>query len=591
MTANNPIAAQLAHVENLLRSGNTKDALALARALSNANPHDFSCVRAAILTSHAAADLPGTIEYLRRAVALRPQDASLRLNLAKALHESDDTDAALREIAAALPLQPSASTLYLEARQLLADKQRYMESRTWVERGLAACPGDAALTFAKAGEFLRTGEYDKAMPLYDALIRAMPQMAFFYLDRAYAQNYLPDVDPQHVYAAHKACGAFLDMAPDMSAAWASRDRDVNRVLHVGFIGPDFFRHSVAYFVEALFNNLDRTRVKLHVYHTNRNRDGVTDRIEQAVDVFRHVKQEQPGVLAQIIANDKIDVLIDLAGYTQVHGLTAMAARPAPVMATYCGYPNTTCSSRIGWRIVDSITDPAGSESFNTERLLRLDPCFLCYTPEAQAPEVAPLPSQSRGFVTFGSFNAQRKFNKRICGLWRRVLESVPNSRLAIKSINFTEDSSVTFARQQLQDFGLPMDRVVVFPAAKSASDHLAQYGEIDIALDTYPYHGTTTTCEALWMGIPVVTLAGQTHVSRVGASLLTCVGLPSWIARTDDEYVDIAKRYAADSKALATLRSNLRARVQASELCNAPAFAKKFEAAIRQMWSAWASGR
>lgn len=584
------VAAQLQHVDALLRAGSAAEAFTLAKSLADAHPHEFACVRAAVLAAHAHGDAAATVTYMRRAVALRPADAGLRMNLAKALHESGDTDAAIAEITGLAASGQGAPALYTEAQQMLKDRQRYMESRTWIDRGLKHHPGEPGLMFAKAGEFLRTGEYEKALPLYDALIRAMPQMAFFHLERAYAMNYLAETDARALFAAHKACGAFLDMAPDMSSLWARRDRAVDRPLRVGFIGPDFFRHSVAYFIEGLLEHLDPARYRSFVYHTNRQRDHVTERIERAAHAFRHVKQEQPATLAQIIARDEVDVLIDLAGYTQVHGLTVLAARPAPVLATYCGYPNTTGSTRIGWRVVDSLTDPPGSEAFATERLLRLDPCFLCYRPEPDAPAVSPLPVVTRGHVTFGSFNAQRKFNARTGDLWRRVLERVPASRLAIKSINFTEPASLAFAREQLADMGLPADRIDVLPAAASAREHLAQYASVDIALDTYPYHGTTTTCEALWMGVPVVTLAGTTHASRVGVTLLRSVGLAEWIAQTPEACIDIAVRAAADLSGLASLRASLRTRMATSPLCDQPAFARRFEAALRTMWTAWATG-
>lgn len=587
----NPVTAQLQHIDTLARGGRAAEAFAIARALADANPTDFACVRAAVLTAHAAGDVPATVVYMRQAVALRPNDASLRLNLAKALHESNDTDAALAEVSVVLAANPASPPLYTEASQMLKDRQRYMESREWITRGLKHCPNEVGLTFSQASEYLRTGEYERALPLYDALIRAMPQMAFFYLERAYALNYLPEVDANTLFAAHKACGAYLDMAPDMSSLWASRNRDAHRPLNIGFIGPDFFRHSVTYFIEGLLEHLDRSQYKLFVYHTNRQRDQVTDRLEKLVHTFRHVKQEQPAALARIIANDQIDILIDLAGYTQVHGITVLSARPAPVLATYCGYPNTTGSSRVGWRVVDSYTDPAGAEAFATERLLRLDPCFLCYRPEADAPDIAPLPALAKGHITFGSFNAQRKFNRRVGELWRRVLERVPNSRLAIKSINFTEPASLAFARQQLQGFGLPIDRVDILPAPQSAREHLAQYGQVDIALDTYPYHGTTTTCESLWMGVPVVTLAGSAHAARVGVSLLTNAGMSDWIAQSADGYVDIAARAAADTVSLTTLRGGLRQRLLASPLCDQDAFARRFEVALRTMWTTWATSK
>ncbi|HLP85756.1 MAG TPA: tetratricopeptide repeat protein [Phycisphaerales bacterium] len=586
-----PIAAQLAHVDALVRAGKTKDAFIIAKSLAERHADNFACVRAAVLTAHAAGDVGATVSFLRQAVAMRSADVGLRLNLAKALHEYGDTDAALKEIEQAVSIGPATPMMFIHARQMLAFEQRYMEGRAWLDRGLAIFPRDVGLNFSRATEHLRLGEYEKALPMYDSLIAIAPHMAFFYLDRAYAMNYLPHVDAKQVLDAHRACGQFLDMAPDMSALWAGRNRDPNRRLRVGFLGPDFFRHSVAYFVEGLFEHLSRDRCSVYAYYTNRQRDGVTDRLERAADVFRHVEQEKPDVLTQIILRDEIDVLIDLAGYTNVHGVTVMAARPAPVLATYCGYPNTTGSSRIGWRIVDSVTDPAGSEQYATESLLRIDPCFLCYRPEVDAPEVAAAPHVRKGFVTFGSFNAQRKFNRVTCGLWRDVLARVPGSRLAIKSINFTEAASIEFAREQLREYGLPIERVDVLPAAKTAREHLAQYGEVDIGLDTYPYHGTTTTCEALWMGVPVVTMTGDRHASRVGTSLLSCVGLQDWIATSPDRYVEIARRAASDGAGLRALRASLRERMATSALCDQAGFARKFEGAVRRMWEAWAAAK
>ena len=265
-----------------------------------------------------------------------------------------------------------------------------------------------------------------------------------------------------------------------------------------------------------------------------------------------------------------------------------ARKPAPIEVTWLGYPNTTGLPAIDYRLTDVRADPPGdADRLHTERLVRIEPSFLCYRAPEQAGEVAPLPARSAGHVTFGSFNNFAKLSPGTIALWSRVLTGVPGSRLVLKATQFKDPEARTRAAELFAAAGVGIERLDLVPPLAAAADHLAHYAHVDIALDPTPYNGTATTCEALWMGVPVVTLRGDRHAARVGASILTVAGLERLIAETPDEYVAIAVDLARDLDALAALRAALRQRLRASPLCDGGAFARAIETAYRGMWRAW----
>jgi predicted O-linked N-acetylglucosamine transferase (SPINDLY family) len=304
--------------------------------------------------------------------------------------------------------------------------------------------------------------------------------------------------------------------------------------------------------------------------------------------WRDVAAMGGDALADLIRRDRIDVLIDLAGLTGGTCVAVMASRPAPVQVTYLGYPDTTGVPGVDYRLTDALADPPGAEAFASETLLRLPGCLLCLEPPAGAPPVTTRPEQ--GPVVFGSFNNPTKISDATLALWRGVLDAAPGSRLAIKGKGLAEPRCRAAFERRLAQAGLPADRTRLLGYASTQAAHLAAYGEVDIALDTFPYAGTTTTCEALWMGVPVVTLAGRTHASRMGASLLTAAGRPGWVAATPPEYARLAARLAGDRHALAETRASLREQTARSPLCNASRFVRRFEEALRDAWRARALG-
>jgi predicted O-linked N-acetylglucosamine transferase (SPINDLY family) len=292
-------------------------------------------------------------------------------------------------------------------------------------------------------------------------------------------------------------------------------------------------------------------------------------------------------LIEAIRADKVDIVVELSGQTHGNKLSSLRMRGGPVQVTYCGYPNTTGVPAMDYRIVDSMTDPSPTaDRLAVEKLVRLDPCFLCYTPPEDAPPLSEPPCSRNGFVTYGSFNSLKKVTPSTIALWCRLVRETPGgkSRLLIKSGTAFAESAKDNLHKLIQAQGLTPPQYDLRERQDAKADHLAAYGLIDIALDTYPYHGTTTTCEALWMGVPVVSLVGQVHASRVGLSLLTNVGLKELAAGSPEEYLKVAKALASDGARLASLRSGLRGQMRSSPLCDAAAFARRFEAALRGMW-------
>ncbi|OHC67721.1 MAG: hypothetical protein A3H93_18825 [Rhodocyclales bacterium RIFCSPLOWO2_02_FULL_63_24] len=370
--------------------------------------------------------------------------------------------------------------------------------------------------------------------------------------------------------------------------------DPQRRLRVGFVSGDFKRHSVAYFLQAALANLDPGAFELIAYSTTQLEDDMTARLRPYFWKWRDLFKLSDQAAVDLVKSDEVDVLFDLSGHTNHNRLMIFGYKPAPVQVSWLGYPNTTGLDSIDYRLTDDLVDPRNEGNhFYTERLLRLPGPFLCYTPPRESPPVADPPTAEHGRVTFGSFNARVKLGDECIALWSRVLTALPESRLIIKSVNGVDEES---ARAELitkfAGHGVATGRVVVGGAKDSVLEHLAAYGEIDIALDTVPYNGTTTTCEALWMGVPVITLTGDRHAGRVGSALLQHLGLGQWAAKSSDEFVAKAMQLATDRALLAQLRSTMRERLRSSLLMDGKAMGRNLGDAIRSMWTTYcASGQ
>jgi len=363
---------------------------------------------------------------------------------------------------------------------------------------------------------------------------------------------------------------------------------MRRRLKIGYVSSDFRDHSVMRFFQSVVTSHDRDRVEVICYSNVRRPDQTTHRIRDHADMWRDIVGVGDEQAKEIVVKDRIDILVDLVGHTGDHRLLLFGRRPAPVQVTYLGYPNTTGLSTIDYRITDGDADPVGmTESHHTETLIRLPDSFLCYSPPFDIPQ---RPLHRGRETTFGSFNNLAKITSEMLELWGRIVCSVPNSKLVIKSVGLSCARVRERFYRNLADRGVHPSRVALLPYDPSSREHLLTYHKIDIALDTFPYHGTTTTCEALWMGVPVVSLAGHAHVSRVGVSLLRRAGLTPLIATTMDEYFERAVALAGDHEQWKAFSSNIRERLRLSPLANPSRFVQDLEDAFALMWFRWCEG-
>jgi protein O-GlcNAc transferase len=411
--------------------------------------------------------------------------------------------------------------------------------------------------------------------------------------RATVLNYLDGATREQSLLAHQAFGTVLAQsqglpaASDRGPAW--RQRDPERPLRVGVLSAELRRHSVASFLEAWLRSARGSAITIICYQSNRAEDEVTKRLEGVASDWRRVAHRSGAELAELIRADGIDVLVETSGLTEGNRLDVLVRRAAPAQVSFLGYPNTTGVPGVDWRIVDSSSDPPDEERWHSERLMRMAGCFLCWTP----PEDGPGPERDGepgAPLVLGSFNSAEKITPGVVRRWGAVMRRAPGARLVLKAHAFKDAAVRGDLARRFSEVGVTGGRLELLGPLANPAEHLRAYQRIDLSLDTFPYHGTTTTLESLWMGVPVVTLAGDRHASRVGVTILGGVGLKGWIAATEEEYVEKVAAIAADGERVNSLRrgrSALRTRLEASSLCDGAGYARRMEDAIRQMWRLW----
>jgi protein O-GlcNAc transferase len=385
----------------------------------------------------------------------------------------------------------------------------------------------------------------------------------------------PDIDAAMLLTEHRRWNDLHARALAPKSAPCRLEIDFGRKLRLGYVSADFRRHSLSYFIEPLFANHDRERFEVFCYSNTSQVDEVTARLRSSVSQWRDIAALSDEAAARLIEQDGIDILVDLSGHTAGNRLLVFARKPAPMQVSYIGYPNTTGLAAMDFRISDDCMDPrVVSDALYTERLLRTPHSQWCYRPPAPMPDVTPLPSLQRGVTTFGSLHSFTKLNRKVIALWARIMVNLPGSELLMAGV--PSDDTATRLREQFAAHGIDAARLHLI-GKLNFDDYLALYSRIDVALDAFPYNGGTTTCESLWMGVPVVTLAGACGVARAGASLLATAGLGELIAESPGQYVDIATRLARDSRFLAELRASLRGRMTRSPLMDEAGFTRDFE--------------
>lgn len=521
-----------------------------------------------------------------QATAVAPDYYEAWLNLSGALKELDHVEEAIAACRQALRCRPRSAEAHNNLGDLLRAQGRLGEAMASFREAIRLDP-ERPEPYTNLGGVLKDqGRLEEALEACRRAIDLNPKETspfsnfFFYL------HYGEVCSPETVFEEHRRWGARHTALAEQAPPHAN-NRDPERKLRIGYVSPDFRRHSVGFFVEPLIAAHDRKQVEVYCYSNVTRADEATRRFQGLADHWREIRGALDPRVAEMIRQDEIDILVDLAGHTAGSRLMVFARKPAPVQVSWCGYAATTGLAAIDYRLTDELCDPPGlTERLHTEELVRLPAPFTCYRPPADAPEPGPSPALAAGGVSFGSFNFLAKVTPRMIAAWSALLALAPDSTLTIKSAPLVDESTRELVRKRFEENGAAAERVRLL-GPMGPREHLEAYNQIDIALDTFPYNGTTTTCEALWMGVPVVTLAGSTHASRVGASLLESVGLRDWVAHSMEEYVELAARMARNAGALASLRAGLRGLVASSPLTDSARFARNMEEAYRRMWRRW----
>jgi len=582
--------------ENLLNNlgnscqelGQYPEALEAYQAALRLNPNAFTIFNNIGNCHRRQAKHEEALEWYRKALAVWPEFAEALNNIGVTLQDMGRLGEAVPYFERALAAREDYVDPLINLSNNLRDRGRPEQAISCLRRAAELRPGNQHI-WNNLGCSL--GDQGRVAEAIDCLRRSLaiyPDSHHAYSNLLLNVHYLSGIAPLEIFRLHREFQTRF-AAPATPFGFPARSRDPRRVLRVGYVSSDFRRHSVAFFLEPVLDCHDTRAVHFYCYSDAPREDSVTASFRaKAATRWRDIRGMNDDHFAALVARDEIDILVDLGGHTAGNRLRAFSRRLAPIQVTWLGYPGTTGLDSIDYRITDERSDPPGAtDHLYSEKLLRLGGGFLCYRPAAGEPDTGAPPSASQGVVTFGSFNNMAKMSAQAVRMWAQVLLAVPSSRLALKNKALSEAPARGRVIEEFARHGIAESRILMSGAIESLEGHLEAYRFVDIALDSFPYNGTTTTCEALWMGVPVVTMAGETHVSRVGASLLSQAGLDGCIAANEDDFATKAASLASQAAYLRELRSTLRSRLKASSLMDEPGFTRKLEECYREIWRNW----
>jgi predicted O-linked N-acetylglucosamine transferase (SPINDLY family) len=531
---------------------------------------------------------PG-IALLRAAVQRNSQDHRYRYNLGRALWQAgrlDDAEAALR---AAMALAPQSPEILNHLGRVLYQLGKYGEAVALARRALASKPNFGSAHNHLAMALARQGRVAEAVESYRDALRCQPDSCGFGSNLLFTLHYLPAIEPAGLLAEHRTWAERHATPLRASIKAHENDPSPDRRLRIGYLSPNFRDHPISFFIEPIFESHDRMRVEVFAYFDHPRRDAVTERLRALTDVWRETHSLADDQLADLIRQDQIDILIDLTLHMDRNRMLVFARKPAPVQMSYLAYPATTGLDTIDYKLSDSHLDPPGEDdSFHTERILHLPQSYYCYHPDPASPPTSPLPARRTGQITFASVNTLMKISPACIAAWSRILAALPDSRLIVQARGLGDSDTRDHLRAQFVAAAADPKRIALRPQAPFDA-FLKLFDEVDIALDAFPFSSGTTTCHTLWMGVPVITLAGKMAVHRMGYSVLVNAGLSELGAFDIDGYVNKATELASDTARLAELRRGMRDRLRRSPLLDAARLASDLERLYRRAWHDWCS--
>lgn len=533
--------------------------------------------------AHASGAIGPATSMMQQAAKLNPDDAKTLYTYGALLLAQDRFDDAAEPLERAHWLNPELVEASVALGNLERQKGRWTDAARHYEQALKIRPDLSEVETNLGAIRLAQGDQAAAVAHHQKAIAQKPDFDLAQHNLLLSLHYGDAVDPGDLFEAHCRWGRSIESATTPLTPISEPD-DPGRPIRLGFVSADFNNHPVSQFFLSYLLGRTGADSTVTLYSASAKRDQVTKLLIDHSDDYKQIEWIEDSDLAAMIRTDRIDILVDLSGHTAGTRINAFAYQPAPVQATWIGYPDTTGLTRIAYRLTDATADPPGdADRLATETLYRLPSGFLCYHPPEDAPDVVKK-TQSGRPVTFGSFNNLSKVTDTAIGLWSEILKRVPGSRLLLKAKSLNDRATCKRLQAGFTAHGVAPEQLDIRRHAVGMRAHYATYNEVDIALDTFPYNGTTTTCDALWMGVPVVCLAGDRHSARVSGSILTGLGLNDWVASSREHYADIAVAAAANRKDLAALQQGLRGRVASSPLADAGRFAGEIDTAFRAMW-------
>jgi len=579
-------AQQVNAAVKLYRAGQTAEAEQICRQVLSQNPGHGDATHLLGVIALTAGRHAEAVDLFQNAIAASPPNADQYFNLGLAFLALDRRQDAIAALRRSLSIRPGLANPQCQLRLGIALSQtpELDDALAALRAAASAAPEDPAAQFALGTIYQQIGQLDRAIESFEECIRLKPDHHEAESARLFTLYMHPDSDEQSLLREHLLWNQHHAEPLRKLIKPPTNDPSPNRRLRLGFVSGDFREHTVAWNFLPFLQNLDLKQFEAFLYSQTPGPDRMTQAIERAATGWRDIVKLSDDAAADLVRKDKIDILIDLSLHSGGNRLGVFARKPAPVQFTFLGYSATTGLATIDYRISDPFIDPPNAApSVYSEETIRLPHSQICYRCGAAAPPPGGLPAVLNGFITFGSLNNFSKFSDPAVELWARVLRQVPQSRLLLLSPprNLRQPLINRFTR-----LGIAPERLELIKRSP-IDEYLQTYERIDIALDPFPYNGTITTCDALWMGVPVVALYGKTSVGRTAASILHNVGLPELAAQSPDDYVRIAVDLADDWRRLLRWRADLRGMMLQSPLMDAARFTRDMESAFRAAWRKW----
>jgi len=569
-----------------LNSGNLDAAIDCFQVLIAAQPHHPQAHCHLGVALQGTGNFEAAMAAYRQAINIDPSHLEAHINLGLALQNLGDIEGAEGCFREALARAPEFAEAHSNLGVVLQQKGLAGDALGHLQKAIELAPEHAKAHANLGTVLIELGDPAAAVDCFTRALDLQPRFPTAHSNLLLARLYLSDTTPADSLRLARQTNHQLQAADPTPHPHPNRP-DPDRPLKIGFVSADLRHHAVSSFLESVWSHLNAPEMQIFAYTTSAIEDGMSDRLKKTVTGWRSIAGWAVARQAALISEEQIDILVDLGGHTAHNSLPLFALKPAPVQISWLGYSATTGLDAMDYILGDPWVTPDADADQYAEEIWRLPDSYLCYTPPDIAIETTDTPALHKGHITFGSFNNLSKLTDTTISCWAAILKNVADSRLLVKAkqLNFPACRTQLLAR--FEAAGISHDRVQLVERSAGVEAHLASYNQMDIALDTFPYAGTTTTAEALWMGVPVLALKGDRFVARVGESLLRNCGLDDWVALSSDELIEKAARFSDDVDALNSLRHGIRHKFRVSPACDAARFAGHMHAALRHMWRIW----